>query len=71
MAKDVALPTGLNTEELKDFLARKKVAQTKLRAYYNEQIQFLDNEGTVAGFLRMKESEQGGPDANEIIEVDF
>jgi len=61
LAKDIALPTGLNTEELKDFLTRKKVAQTKLKAYYNEQIQFLDQGGTVAGFLREKERQQGAP----------
>ena len=55
LAKDVALPTGLDTEELKDYLVRKKEAQEKLRDYYNEQIQFLDDGGTVAGFLRSKE----------------
>lgn len=58
LAKNVALPTGLDTEELKGFLARKKAAQQKLRAYYNEQIQFLDQGGTVAGFLREKERGQ-------------
>jgi len=61
LAKDVALPTGLNTEELIDFLTRKKAAQTKLRAYYNEQIQFLDQGGTVAGFLRQKERGASSP----------
>jgi len=55
LAKDVALPTGLDTAELKTYLLRKKEAQGKLRNYYNEQIQFLDQGGTVAGFLRMKE----------------
>lgn len=58
LAKNVALPTGLDTEELKGFLARKKAAQQKLRAYFNEQIQFLDQGGTVAGFLREKERGQ-------------
>jgi len=55
LAKDVALPTGLDTPQLIDYLTRKKAAQTKLRAYYNEQIQFLDQGGTIAGFLRKKE----------------
>ena len=55
LAKDIALPTGLDTAELTDYLQRKKVAQEKLRSYYNEQIQFLDQGGTVAGFLRSKE----------------
>ena len=55
LAKDVALPTGLDTDELIDYLNKKKVAQQKLRDYYSEQIQFLDQGGTVAGFLRSKE----------------
>lgn len=55
LAKDIALPTGLDTTELTDFLERKKVAQQKLRSYFYEQIQFLDQGGTVAGFLRMRE----------------
>jgi len=59
LAKDVALPTGLDTDELLVFLDKRKAAQQKLRDYYNEQIQFLDQGGTVAGFLRMKEA-QGG-----------
>jgi len=62
LAKDIALPTGLDSDELVDYLTRKKAAQEKLRAYYNEQIQFLDQGGTIAGFLRMKERGQGGQD---------
>jgi hypothetical protein len=58
LAKDVALPTGLDKPELLDYLARKKAAQEKLRDYYMEQIQFIDQKGTVAGFLRMKEREK-------------
>jgi len=58
LAKDVALPTGLDTDELIDYLERKKVAQQKLRDYYNEQVQFLDQGGTIAGFLRSKEKGQ-------------
>jgi hypothetical protein len=59
LAKNVALPTGLDTAELTDYLTRKKTAQTKLRAYYDEQIQFLDQGGTVAGFLRQKKRSSG------------
>lgn len=58
LAKDVALPTGLDSTELVDYLERKKVAQKKLRDYYNEQIQFLDDGGTLAGFMRSKERGQ-------------
>lgn len=65
LAKDVALPTGLDTEELIDYLGRKKAAQTKLKDYYMEQIQFLDQGGTVAGFLRAKEKEASGAGASQ------
>lgn len=58
LAKEVALPTGLDTPQLIDHLNKRKEAQNKLRDYYSEQIQFLDQGGTVAGFLRSKEREQ-------------
>ena len=59
LAKNVALPTGLDDEELMVYLGKKKAAQIKLRAYFSEQIQHLDQGGTVASFLRMKE--RGNP----------
>jgi hypothetical protein len=59
LAKEIALPTGLDTDQLIEHLRDKKTAQTKLRDYFSEQIQFLDQGGTVAGFLRQKEREQG------------
>lgn len=58
LAKDVALPTGLDTPQLIDYLNRRKDAQNKLRDYYGEQIQFLDQGGTVAGFMRSKKRDQ-------------
>lgn len=58
LAKDIALPTGLNDAELTDYLIRKKDAQQKLRDYYYEQIQHLDQGGTVASFMREKEREK-------------
>jgi len=58
LARNVALPTGLDGPELIIHLQDKKVAQQKLRDYYNEQIQFLDQGGTVAGFMRSKERGQ-------------
>lgn len=64
LAKDVALPTGLDTKELIEYLGKKKAAQQKLRDYYNEQVQFLDQGGTVAGFLRSKEDEQSQQGGN-------
>jgi len=59
LAKETALDTGLNEEELKDYLGRKRAAQEKLRAYFEEQIEHLDQGGTVASFLRMKKRQQG------------
>lgn len=59
LAKDVALPTGLDTDELMQHLSDKKIAQEKLRNYFSDQIDFLDQGGTVAGFLRQKEREAG------------
>lgn len=55
LAKEVALPTKLEPEELKQFLTDKRVAQEKLRAYFKEQIDHLDQGGTLASFLRQKE----------------
>lgn len=57
LAKEVALPTGLDDPQLIEYLQKRKVAQEKLRAYYREQVNFLDQGGTVAGFLRSKERE--------------
>ena len=62
LARNVALPTGLDGPELTKHLQEKKVAQQKLRDYYNEQIQFLDQGGTVAGFMRQKERGQSVQD---------
>lgn len=75
LAKQTALPTGLDPKELRKFLIDKKAAQEKLKAYLDEQVQFLDAGGTVAGFLRSKRRE-GRPQAAastqpQIIEVDY
>ena len=59
LAKEVALPTGLDGPELIAHLKERRAAQEKLRAYFNEQIQFLDQGGTVAGFMREKERSTG------------
>ena len=55
LALRTALPTGLKPDKLKEFLIDKKEAQTKLRTYYSDQIDFLDQGGSVAGFLRQQE----------------
>lgn len=73
LAKQTALPTGLPEAELREWLMRKREAQEKLKAYFMEQVDFLDQGGTVAGFLRMKE--RGAPQQEQtqerVIEVDF
>ncbi len=58
LAKQVALPTGLDGPELVQHLEERKAAQLKLRDYFSEQIDFLDQGGTVASFLRSKERDQ-------------
>lgn len=62
LAKSVALPTGLDGPQLIQYLNERRSAQTKLRDYYSDQIQFLDQGGTVAGFLRQKEREPKAKD---------
>lgn len=58
LALQTALPTGLEPAALKEFLVNKKAAQDKLRSYYEQQIDFLDQGGTIAGFLRSQERPQ-------------
>ena len=65
LVKQVALPTGLDGPELIQHLEDRKAAQQKLRSYFNEQIQFLDQGGTVAGFLREKERVQPTPTSTD------
>lgn len=60
LVQQVALPTGLNGPELIRHLKDRKQAQEKLRDYFKEQIDFLDQGGTVAGFVRQKEREMQG-----------
>ena len=69
LAKQVALPKGLDGPELLAHLEARKAAQEKLRGYFQEQIDFLDQGGTVAGFVRQqkrKASGQSGP--SEVVE---
>jgi len=52
LALDTALPTGMNEEQLVDFVNRKIIAQTKLRDYFQQQALYLGTPGnTVAGWL--------------------
>ena len=72
LAKNVALNTKLDTPDLIADLQARRSAQEKLRAYFNEQIQHLDQGGTKASFMRKKEREMKvansgdtGPAANQ------
>lgn len=61
MAQQQGLPTDLPPNELRAHINQKIAAQEKLMEYFQDQIDFLDNGGTVAGFVRKmrRESEQG------------
>lgn len=54
LALATALPTGLQPPELRQWIERRKAAQTKLRDYFSDQIDFLDQGGSIAGFLRQQ-----------------
>ena len=60
LAKTVALPKGLEGPQLIEHLQQRRAAQDKLRSYFNDQIQHLDQGGTVASFLRKQEREAEG-----------
>lgn len=68
LALAVALNTGLEPPALKQFLVDKKAAQEKLRAYFSEQIDFLDQGGTIAGFLRQKQRNTGDGNSQQLID---
>ena len=70
LAKEVALPIGLDGPELIAHLKERRTSQEKLRAYFNEQIQFLDQGGTVAGFMREKERATGGASSGQSFSFD-
>jgi hypothetical protein len=60
LAKSIAIPTGLEGPELIKWLQDKKAAQEKLLGYFKEQVDFLDQGGSIAGFLRGKERGSAG-----------
>lgn len=77
LALNTALPTGLNEADLRDFLVRKRDAQTKTIANLRESVQFLSQPGaTVADFIASKsgsaQDQQTEPNpAQKNIVVDF
>ncbi len=68
LALATALPTGLEPAELREWIINRQAAQRKLRKYLSDQVQFLDQGGTVAGFLREEQRKQdaaGGDDGDD------
>ena len=65
LARQVALPKGLKGDDLIEHLQARKAAQGKLRAYFEEQIDHLDQGGTVASFLRKKKRAGGSQDSSQ------
>jgi hypothetical protein len=61
LAKQIALPAGLDGPQLIAHLQGRQAAQIKLRDYFQEQVDFLDQGGTVAGFLRSKQRQAPPP----------
>lgn len=61
LALETALPTNLSAPELKQWLLDKQAANSKLRDYFSSQIEFVDQGGTLAGFLRQqgRQGQQG------------
>lgn len=68
LALETALPTGLQPPELRQWLEDKKAAQEKLRAYYSNQIDFLDQGGTVAGFMRSQGRQVGQDNQQQAVQ---
>lgn len=66
LALNVALPTNLNEQELSQWLQDKKSAQEKLREYFVKQIDFFDQGGTKAQFLRQQE--RGGQGSDKVLQ---
>lgn len=70
LALETAIDLGLEPDALKDVLIRKKEAQNKLINYLDEQIQFLDDGGTLAGW-RAQQKQQTAPDLTQLSDEDL
>ena len=60
VVKDTAMPDKLSPPKLREWFELRKSGEQKLRAYFKEQIDHLDQGGTVSSFLRMKDRETSG-----------
>ncbi len=65
LAQQTALPTDLPPNELRAHIKEKIIAQEKLADYFNEQIKFLNNGGSVAEFVTRKQDEYANKNSGE------
>lgn len=56
LALSTALPVGLDEASLRDFLVSKRDAQQKLSEHFVEQINFLDQGGSIVDFLNQQQN---------------
>ena len=63
LALETALPLNMNEPELKDWLTRKKTAQTKLADYITDQARFLSVPGRTLGDWLQRAEQRGGVEA--------
>jgi hypothetical protein len=63
LALETALPLNMNEAELKDWLIRKKTAQTKLADYITDQARFLSVPGRTLGDWLQRAEQRGGVEA--------
>jgi hypothetical protein len=61
LALETALPTGLDEPQLKDWLLRKKEAQSKLINNLDQAIQFFEDGGTLGEWRAFLRGQQGAP----------
>lgn len=70
LALATALPTNLDEPALRTWIVDRQAAQTKLRGYLSEQIDFLDQGGSVAGFLRKQRRDERGTGSGDTLSFD-
>lgn len=70
VVKETAMPEKLSPPELREWFELRKSGEQKLRKYFKEQINHLDQGGTVASFLRMKDRENAAGEREVTIEAE-
>ena len=70
LAKAVALPTGLNAPELRDWLVRKKEAELKMRDQLEDYAIRLSNGATRAELLKEIQAERESDQMDDIDQIE-